>query len=92
MHQSCVVDGADTLARIAGGQIRYKPDVERTIDFAGVRKDAVVVMGEEVVRPVGDAPHASKLVRRRFTDVWTITDAVASLAIRQATVTSADEP
>ena len=85
-----VVDRADVLARLVDGKIKYEPNVERTIDFAGVRDDAVVIMGEEVVRPIGDAPNANTVVHRRFTDVWKSTNGAWTLAIRQATVTSAE--
>lgn len=84
-----VVHRDNVLARMRGGQIAYEPNVERRIEFAGVRGDLVVIMGEEVVRPTGDAPNAGKVVRRRFTDIWKSIDGVWRLAIRQATVTSA---
>ena len=76
------------LARLRSGQISYEPDVEIKIDFAGVRADTVVIMGEEIVNPIGNAPNAGKTVRRRFTDIWKGVDGVWKLAVRQATVTS----
>jgi hypothetical protein len=85
-----VVNRDNVLARMRGGQIAYEPNVERRIEFAGVRGDFVVIMGEEFVRPIGDAPNAGKVVRRRFTDIWKSIDRVWRLAIRQATVTSAE--
>jgi hypothetical protein len=39
----------NVLARLRNGQISNEPDVETTVDFAGVREDAVVLMGEEIV-------------------------------------------
>jgi hypothetical protein len=83
-----VVTRDNVLARMRGGQIAYE-SATRTIEFVGVRGDAVVVMGEEIVRPVGDAPAAGKTVHRRFTDVWRTYDGAWRLAIRQATITSA---
>ena len=83
-----VVTRDNVLARMRGGQIAYEATFTRTIDFVGVRGDAVVVMGEEVVVPVGDAPAAGKTVHRRFTDVWRMYDSAWKLAIRQATITS----
>jgi hypothetical protein len=85
-----VVDRGNVLARIRDGQIRYEPNVERKIDFAGVRGDAVVVMGEEIVKPLAGTPNAGKIVHRRFTDIWNNTDGTWRLAVRQATVTSAE--
>jgi ketosteroid isomerase-like protein len=84
-----VVTRENVLARMRSGQIAYESTFTRTIDFAGVRGDAVVVMGEEVVVPVGNAPAAGKTVHRRFTDIWRNYDGAWRLAIRQATITSA---
>jgi hypothetical protein len=85
-----VVQRDNILARMRSGQIAYEPDFDRTIDFAGVRGNLVVIMGEEVVRPTGAAPNAGKLIRRRFTDIWKLADGAWTLAIRQATVISAE--
>jgi len=84
-----VVTREHVLARMRSGQIAYESTFTRTIDFAGVRGDAVVVMGKEVVVPVGNAPAAGKTVHRRFTDIWRNYDGAWRLAIRQATITSA---
>jgi len=83
-----VVDRNNVLARLRSGQISYEPDVEEKIEFAAVRGDGVVLMGEEIVHPLGNAPGAGKTVRRRFTDVWKNVQGIWKLAIRQATVTS----
>jgi hypothetical protein len=83
-----VVTRDNVLARMRGGQIAYETNVMRTFEFVGVRSELVLVMGEEVVRPVGDAPHAGKTVHRRFTDMWKTYDGVWRLAFRQATITS----
>jgi uncharacterized protein (TIGR02246 family) len=84
-----VVTRDNVLARMRGAQIAYESTFSRTIEFAGVRGDSVVVMGEEVVRPVGNAPAAGKTVHRRFTDIWRTYDGAWRLAIRQATIISA---
>ena len=65
-----VVNRENVLARLRSGQISYEPDYVRKVDFAGVRGDAVVIMGEEIVDPIGNAPNAGKTVLRRFTDIW----------------------
>ena len=84
-----VVDRENVLARLRSGQISYEPDVEEKIEFAAVRGEAVVLMGEEIVHPIGKAPNVGKTVHRRFTDIWRNFGGVWKLAIRQATVTSA---
>ncbi|HWW82156.1 MAG TPA: nuclear transport factor 2 family protein [Vicinamibacterales bacterium] len=83
-----VVNRDNVLARLRSGQISYEPDYVRKVDFAGVRGDTVVIMGEEIVDPIANTPNAGKTVRRRFTDIWKNVDGVWKLAIRQATVTS----
>ena len=80
-----VVDRENVLARLRSGQISYERDVEENFEFVGVR-GGVVIMGEEVVHPIDNAPNAGKTVRRRFTDIWKNIDGVWKLAIRQATV------
>lgn len=83
-----VVDRDNVLTRLRGGQINYEPDIERKIEFAEVRGDGVVIMGEEIVRPTKNAPGAGKTIHRRFTDVWKKMEGRWRLAIRQATITS----
>jgi ketosteroid isomerase-like protein len=85
-----VANRENVIGRIKTGQIAYEPNVVRNIEFAGVRGDVVVIMGEEVVHPNKDAPYAGKTEHRRFTDVWKQMDGVWKLWIRQATVTKAD--
>jgi len=82
-----VVDAADALARFRARRIDYS-SAKVNLEFAGVRGDLVVLMGEEVVTPTSDAPHAGKTVHRRFTDIWRRVDGAWKLAIRQATITS----
>ena len=85
-----VVNRENVLARLRSGQISYEPNVEERIEFAGVRGGAVVLMGEEIVQPIRNAPNAGKTVHRRFTDVWKNLGGLWKLAIRQATVTSVE--
>jgi ketosteroid isomerase-like protein len=79
--------GEQTLGGFRAGTINYSA-YERKIEFAGVRGDGVVVMGEEIVKPIGNAPHAGKTVRRRFTDIWRKEDGAWKLSVRQATIIS----
>jgi ketosteroid isomerase-like protein len=43
---------------------------ERTIEQIRVDGDMAIVMGEEVLTPTANAPHAGQRVRRRFTNIW----------------------
>jgi ketosteroid isomerase-like protein len=86
---NAVVDRDNVMARLRSGRIKYEPNVEVRFEFVGVRGGSVVLMGEEIVRPVGAAPFAGTTVHRRFTDIWTRTREKWQLAIRQATITPA---
>jgi len=71
------------------GLIAYH-SITSIIELAEARGDLVVLMGEEVVTPKDGAPHAGKIVHRRFTDVFRKEpDGVWRLTIRQATNISA---
>jgi len=85
-----VANRDNVIGRIKANQISYEPDVVRNIEYAGVRDDVVVIMGEEIVHPNKDAPYAGKIEHRRFTDIWKQIDGVWKLWIRQATITRAD--
>jgi ketosteroid isomerase-like protein len=87
---NAVVNRDGVLARLSSGKIGYE-ETERQVEFAEARGDSVVIMGLEIVRPKGDAPHAGKTVRRRFTDIWKDMDGSWRLAVRQATFVSVGE-
>jgi ketosteroid isomerase-like protein len=84
-----VVNLENIMGRFRAAQIGAEPGAERRLEFVGVRGDSVVVMGEEIYTPGKNAPNAGKLVHRRFTDIWKEYGGRWKLAIRQATVTSA---
>lgn len=84
------VNRANVMARYRAGEISYEPGWERKIEIAAVQGESVVIMGEEIVRPIAGTPHAGKTVRRRFTDVWQNLDGVWKLGIRQGTIASID--
>jgi len=85
-----VVSRDNVLARMRSGQISYDDNGQTHVEFVGVRGDAVVIMGEERLRPNRSAPKAGRTIRRRFTDIWKSVDGVWKLTIRQATVTSVE--
>ncbi|HJR15226.1 MAG TPA: nuclear transport factor 2 family protein [Gemmatimonadales bacterium] len=51
------------------GVINYS-SFESTIEHVRIDGDLAIVMGAETVRPIGKAPLAGQIVRRRFTHVW----------------------
>ena len=85
-----VVGRTNIIGRIKAAQLSYEPEHSETIDFAGVRGDMVVIMGEEVVHPNKQGPYAGKTEYRRSTDVWRPFNGVWKLWIRQATITKVD--
>lgn len=77
---------ADAERNLATGLIDYAT-LERSIEYAATRgRHDVVLMGEEVLTPVGKAKFAGETIRRRTTEVWTDASGAWKLAIRQATI------
>lgn len=80
----------DAIANQATGLIDYTT-LDRSIEYAATRgAHDVVLMGEESLTPVGKAKFAGKRVRRRTTEIWTDESGQWKLAIRQATIYSAE--
>ena len=77
---------ADAERNLATGLIDYS-SLERLIEYAATRgAHDVVLMGEEVLTPVGKAKFAGEKIRRRTTEIWTDASGEWKLAVRQATV------
>jgi ketosteroid isomerase-like protein len=80
----------DAVANFATGLIDYTT-LERVIEYAATRgAHDVVLMGEEHLTPVGKAKFAGKQVKRRTTEIWTDESGEWKLALRQATIYSAE--
>lgn len=76
----------DAERNLATGLIDYAT-LERSIEYAAVRgQHDVVLMGEEVLTPVGKARFAGETIRRRTTEIWTDASGEWKLSIRQATI------
>lgn len=76
----------DAERNLATGLIDYTT-LERIIEYAAARGNHdVVLMGEEVLTPIGKAKFAGETIRRRTTEVWTDISGEWKLAIRQATI------
>jgi ketosteroid isomerase-like protein len=74
-----------TAERSAAGQISYT-HYDRTIEYAGLRGDMILVMGEEVVLPREEGAASAQTVHRRFTDLWKQVDGRWRLTARRATI------
>jgi hypothetical protein len=80
--QNTISMPGDTVRANEAGLISYGSYV-RTIEYAGVRGELVVLMGEERVTRKG-AP-AGEVETRRFTDIWRLDDGRWRLTLRHAT-------
>lgn len=66
-----VVRKEDAERNLATGLIDYTT-FERSIEYEAIRGDHdVVLMGEEILTPIGRARFAGEKIRRRTTEVWT---------------------
>jgi hypothetical protein len=83
-QNSISIRGA-TGQRNTSGLISYSSYV-RSVEYAGMLSEMVLLMGDERVVPKGDSLMAGKEVRRRFTDVWKMEGGHWVLAARQATI------
>lgn len=75
----------DTARRSASGQISYER-YDRVVEYAGVRGEMVVLMGEEIVLPKVPGGAPAHEVHRRFTDLWKPVGGSWRLSARQATL------
>jgi len=76
----------------ADRRIRQQRVAKRRFAFPAGSTDGsthseVFIMGEQIVQPNANSPHAAKTAHRRFTDVWKRIDGSWRLAIRQPTYT-----
>lgn len=80
----------DAVRNMATGLIDYTT-LERSVEYAAERGEhEVVLMGEEILTPVGKAKFAGKQVKRRTTEVWSDASGQWQLQLRQATIYAAE--
>ena len=79
----------EVLDRVRSGLINYSSFV-REIESIGFFGDTVVVMGLEVVTPIGNTPRTGQALRRRFTNIWMKRNGNWLLAVRHANVICPD--
>jgi ketosteroid isomerase-like protein len=75
----------EVLDRVGSGLLRYSSFV-REIESVGSYGDTVIVMGLEIVTPIGNSPRAGQTLRRRYTNVWMKRKGNWLLAVRHANV------
>jgi len=81
-----LTDRKGVMDRVHAGIIRYDRFDQHIELVRAYGDDTVIVMGEERVRPIGDAPGAGTVLRRRYTDVWMRTNGEWRLQARHANV------
>lgn len=64
-----VVNRSQVFQRIKNTFIKYSTYTQEP-EYYGVFGDVVVVMGKEIVVPIGDNPDKDKTIIRRYTDVY----------------------
>lgn len=64
-----VVNRSQVFQRIKNTFIKYSTYTQEP-EYYGVFGDVVVVMGKEIVVPIGDNPDKGKTIIRRYTDVY----------------------
>ncbi len=74
-----------TAQRSAAGKIKYSR-YDRVIEYAGLRGELVLLMGEEIVVPEVATGGGAAEQHRRFTDLWKPVDGGWKLTARQATI------
>jgi ketosteroid isomerase-like protein len=77
------------LDRIRSGFIHYS-SFERDIESIMVLGDVVIVMGQETITPVGNAPGAGKIINRRYTNIWRLNAGEWRVQARHANIICED--
>jgi ketosteroid isomerase-like protein len=63
---------------------------ERIIERITFADNVAIVMGNETIKPSGQAPDAGKIVKRRYTDIWMKKSGSWKLIGRQSTIYSVE--
>ena len=85
--ENTIVGFRQILDRIKAGKINYT-SFERHIEKITYFKNAIVVMGRELLVPQGSTQNAGKKITRRFTNTWMKEKNIWKLSARQATIIS----
>lgn len=75
----------EVFARIREGIIKYS-SFTAEVEAVKIVGEVAIVMGLEIVQPVGSAPLAGQTVRRRYTNIWMMRDGKWLLTARHANV------
>jgi len=79
----------DLLVRIKSGGLD-RDSFEKNIEKITFAENVAIVMGNEIVKPTGNAAHAGKIIKRRYTNIWMKNKKSWQLIARQSTITSVE--
>ena len=82
-----IVGYRQIIERINKGKINYA-SFERNIEKVTFVNGLAILMGQEIIIPLGETKHAGKTIKRRFTNIWTKENGRWKLTVRQATIVS----
>jgi ketosteroid isomerase-like protein len=82
---SVVKSRKEVMERMEQGVIHYS-EFTRKIESVMVLEGLVIVMGEETVKPIGQAPMAGQTVKRRYTNIWREKDGKWQVQARHANI------
>ena len=83
-------DRSVVLSMFRQGLAAYS-SFERSIERILMDGDLAIVMGAEIVKPIGNAPMAGQTVSRRFTSIWKKESGAWRLLARHANVIAAPQ-
>lgn len=75
----------DVMANIRKG-VDDRESFERIIEKITFVDNIAIIMGQETIKPTGQAPNAGKTVQRRYTNIWMKNKNSWQLIARQSTV------
>jgi len=83
--ENSIVGFGQIMDRIKYGKINYSA-FERKIDTIAFINGIAVVMGLETFVPQAVTQNPGKIIKRRFTNIWTKENEIWKLTARQATI------
>ena len=79
----------DLLVRIKSGAVD-RESFEKNIEKITFTENIAIVMGNEIVKPTGNAAGAGKIIKRRYTNIWIKNKKNWQLVARQSTIVSVE--
>jgi ketosteroid isomerase-like protein len=77
------------LEAVKSGVIHYS-SFEVDIETIMLLRDFAIVMGQETVTPIGNAPNAGRIINRRYTHIWKLDSGDWRLQARHANIICED--